>query len=561
MGSTTVEAVKQELQRRPLIRGEFAGDMMATVRDMLTAESKLIAYAVGGRGKYRPLGNADRTMTRTDLNVGQVAALRHVLASRDRVTIIRGAAGTGKTTLERELGLALQEAGVPLVALAPSAAASRGVLRDEAGFAKADTLARFHLDRRMQESARNGVILVDEASMMSTRDMLRLFETAGQLNARILLVGDRRQHRAVLAGEPLKLLEDKAGLPVAEVSEIMRQTGDYRTATLALSENRIDDGLNELERLGWIKEVSDKERYKELASAYIAAVQERKKNGETKSALVVSPTHAEGALITQSIRDILKKAGKLGEERTLDAWRPAHFTDAQKADVAQFEVFDMLQFHQNAPGQKIGSRVIVTDPNDLRLDNPDRFEVYRPVTLHVASGDRIRITAGGKTKDGKHRLENGALYTVKGFTQQGDMVIDHNWVIDREFGHVALGYVVTSHTSQARTVDKVLIGQSAQSFGASNRRQIYVSVSRGREQALLFVDDKKALREAVARPDEPLSATEFAEACPPKLSVRQRLYKHLAFRRRVDNFAQLHERTQVVPNLSLESKRERFHER
>ena len=35
--------------------------------------------------------------------------MRHVLGSRDRVTIIRGAAGTGKTTLEQELGEALAE--------------------------------------------------------------------------------------------------------------------------------------------------------------------------------------------------------------------------------------------------------------------------------------------------------------------------------------------------------------------------------------------------------------------------------------------------------------------
>ena len=44
-----------------------------------------------------------------------------------------------------------------------------------------------------------------------------------QLDARLVLVGDRQQHRSVSAGEPLKLLEERAGLPVAEVTEIMRQ--------------------------------------------------------------------------------------------------------------------------------------------------------------------------------------------------------------------------------------------------------------------------------------------------------------------------------------------------
>ena len=128
--------------------------------------------------------------------------------------VIRGVAGTGKTTLEQEIGEALHEAGKPVVAIAQSVKASREVLREEAGFASADTVARFLKDTEMQQSARNGVILVDEASQLGTRDMHAVFTVAETVNARIVLVGDRRQHKSVTAGEPLKLLEDRAGLPV-----------------------------------------------------------------------------------------------------------------------------------------------------------------------------------------------------------------------------------------------------------------------------------------------------------------------------------------------------------
>ena len=41
------------------------------------------------------------------------------------------------------------------------------------------------------------------------------------------------------------------------------------------------------------------------------------------------------------------------------AWVPTHLTDAQKADATEYEPGDMLQFHQNAPGYKKGSRLIV----------------------------------------------------------------------------------------------------------------------------------------------------------------------------------------------------------
>ena len=80
-------------------------------------------------------------------------------------------------------------AGRPVVALAQSVKASREVLRQEAGFATADTVARFLKDEEMQKSARGGVVLVDEASQLGTRDMLRVFDVAEAVGARSRLVG------------------------------------------------------------------------------------------------------------------------------------------------------------------------------------------------------------------------------------------------------------------------------------------------------------------------------------------------------------------------------------
>jgi conjugative relaxase-like TrwC/TraI family protein len=541
VGSVTVAGVKRELAVRPLIRGEFSGREMATTPEMQGLETRLVEFAKKGRGRFRPLGDPGRPCSRDWLNDGQKAAVRHVLGSRDRVTIIRGAAGTGKTTLEQEIGEALADAGRPVVALAQSITASRGVLREEAGFAGADTVARFLVDKEMQTSVRGGVILVDEASQLGTRDMAKLFGLAEALDARLVLVGDRRQHRSVTAGEPLALLEDKAGLPVASVTEILRQSGDYKKAAQALSEGRVADAFAVLDKLGWIKEVADSDRYKELAAAYLAATAEKKRGGQAVSALVVSPTHAEAARITGEIRAALKAEGKLGEERTVRAWVPAHLTDPQKADAANYEAGDLLRFHQNAPGYGNGSRVVLAEGATPPVQCANHFEVYRPAALTLAAGDRVRITASGTTKDGEHRLSNGDLRTVKGFTSRGDLVIDNGWVIDRDFGHLALGYVITSHASQGRTVDRVIVGQSSESFPASNQRQFYVSASRGKHQALIFTDDKKALLKAVARPDEALSATDFAQSFRRKAPQRRRLHKHLAFIRRIGNLGQSQE--------------------
>ena len=263
LGAVTVEQTAKELQLRPLIRSRVDDRDLATTREMLALESKIVGYARDGRGRCRPLGDPKRPLTRDWFNDGQKAAVRHVLGSRDRVMVIRGVAGTGKTTLEQEIGEALQEAGKPVVAIAQSVKASREVLREEAGFASADTVARFLKDTEMQQSARNGVILVDEASQLGTRDMHAVFTVAETVNARIVLVGDRRQHKSVTAGEPLKLLEDRAGLPVAEVTEILRQDGDYKKVAEHLSKGRVGIAFEELDKLRWITQVDDSERYQQ----------------------------------------------------------------------------------------------------------------------------------------------------------------------------------------------------------------------------------------------------------------------------------------------------------
>jgi hypothetical protein len=81
--------------------------------------------------------------------------------------------------------------------------------------------------------------------------------------------------------------------------------------------------------------------------------------------------------------------------------------------------------------------------------------------------------------------------------------------VSRNFGHLDYGYVVTSHASQGKSVERVLIAQSAESLRASSREQFYVSVSRGRQQALVFTDDKQALLEAVKQSDPRMTATQL----------------------------------------------------
>ena len=73
---------------------------------------------------------------------------------------------------------AIEAGGTKVLAFAPSAAASRGVLRKE-GFLDADTVAKLLVDEQFQRQARGQVIWVDEAGLLGTRDMSRLFDLVG----------------------------------------------------------------------------------------------------------------------------------------------------------------------------------------------------------------------------------------------------------------------------------------------------------------------------------------------------------------------------------------------
>ena len=82
--------------------------------------------------------------------------------------------------------------------------------------------------------------------------MLRL---AQKHDMRVLLVGDVRQHVSVEAGDFLRVLEAHSKLGRCQVGEIHRQiSAEYRAAVMQMAGGNVRQGLEELDRLRWIKE-------------------------------------------------------------------------------------------------------------------------------------------------------------------------------------------------------------------------------------------------------------------------------------------------------------------
>ncbi len=517
VGAAKAEDVLKHAATIPFIRGEREGQKMVTTREVLAEEKRVIEFARKGRGTCKPINPILHGFKREWLNDAQKAAVRHIVGSRDRVILLRGAAGVGKTTLMQEAAEAIEQSGTKIFAFAPSADASRGVLR-EAGFNEADTVSRLLVDTELQQKAAGQLIWIDEAGLVGTHTMKQVIELAEKIDARLLLSGDRRQHASVERGSVLKLLETEAGIVSAEVKEIKRQQGTYKSAVKLLSEQKIADGFNQLDAMGWVKELPKNERYIQMSSDYVSAI------AKGQSAIVVSPTHAEGHRITSEIRDRLRFKKVLGkEEHRFKILETAGLTEAERGDRVNYEPSDVLVFHQNAKGFRRGDRIAVDEADTLPLEHAKRFQAFHSRETSFSEGDKIRITQNGSTADGSHRLNNGSIYTIKQFTPQGDIILAENgWTIAHDFGHLTHGYVVTSHASQGKSVDRVFIGQSSESFRASSREQFYVSVSRGAKQATIYTDDKHALRQHITESDERLSATEFVNRNRSGLEIARR---------------------------------------
>ncbi len=446
------------------------------------------------------------------------AAVLHVLRSPDWVTAIRGGAGTGKTTMMKEAVAAIEASGQKVFTFAPSAEASRGVLRSDAGFANAETVEALLQNAKLQERVRGQVIWIDEAGLLGARALARVVALAEKQNCRVILSGDTAQHRAVERGDALRLLEQHAGLQAAELKEIWRQKADSHKAIVAdLQAGNLENAFARLNKLGMLRELAPEDRHETLAADYVAAV------AEGKTALVISPTHIEGERVTTRIRERLKAAGKLhGKEREFEQLKNLQWTEAERSDARNYQPDMVVQFHQNIPGFRRGERVTVKRRDErgimvervngasalLPLDRAARFQVHEARTIALSPGDRVRITQNGFARDGQ-RLNNGDLKQVAGFTKDGDLKLANGWVLPKDCGNLAHGYCVTSYASQSKGVDRVLIAEGSESFRAADRQQFYVSVSRFKKALTIYTDDKRQLLEAVSKSSERPSATDL----------------------------------------------------
>jgi hypothetical protein len=206
---------------------ERHGAVRYTTHATLAIEQEVIDIVTAGRRAGRGVADADavqRSIASTELGDDQAAAVRDVTLDGDAVTCVVGPAGTGKSRTMRAATAAWQACGVPVRGSAVSAVAA-GVLQAEAGV-RIDTVAKLLFEHDGRGAANDGwrlrrgeVVVVDEASMLASRDLARLAQLAHRAEAKLVLVGDHAQLGAVEAGGLFRLLVD---IDAVELSGVWR---------------------------------------------------------------------------------------------------------------------------------------------------------------------------------------------------------------------------------------------------------------------------------------------------------------------------------------------------
>lgn len=520
-------------QQRAYVRNEIQPNKVTT-RRTLEREKSIVAKAQGGQDRFDPL-NGKYRIQNAALDAEQRQAVLHILASQNFVTLFRGAAGTGKSFTLKEVRAGLLRADHTVHVLAPQRQQVIDLQRDLAG--DGQTVSEFLTKQQMDKGA---VVIVDEAGQIGAKQMLHLLEYVSNQHGRLILSGDTRQHGPVEASDALRAIEKYSGLDAAELTTIRRQNPglaktkeerkiieEYRSAVDEARNGRFKDSFDRLNRNGAITQCGLFEQQEFLTRRYLDLA--TKKN----STVVVSQTWSEIHKVNESVREGLREQNLIGKEDVaVMSLQRLDLTDAQKRDKRFYSDESVLVLNRDVAGLKRGAqcRLVELNENCLIVESTgkirrvpfsqlERISVCEPKELALAPGDRLQLKANAKTKDGR-QIANGEIVTVKNVEPDGRIQLEDGRTLDANYRQFVRGYAVTSYAAQGKTADVVMFSDSAIK-AATNQKQWYVTISRGRRGIEIFTTDKQELRENVVRSGNRELALELAaQVVSPNRSSR-----------------------------------------
>jgi conjugative relaxase-like TrwC/TraI family protein len=397
-----------------------------------TAAQQLAAARAGDQLAIVDPDSVAKVVAAADLSAEQTAMVTRITSSGAGVEVIVGPAGSGKTRALAVARQAWETAGVPVQGAALAAIAAR-VLEDGAGL---PARSLYRLLAAVERQDRNGVggsllppggvLVVDEAGMVGTRQLASLISLTRAHHTKLVLVGDPHQLPEIEAGGLFAALA--GSLPSVSLAGNQRQRAGWERAALAqLRDGDVVAAVTAYRRHGRLRTGQDTtEQIEQLLADYRSA---RARHG-TGQVLVVASSRADARRLNTVVRDAMLTDGTLGETEL-------------RVSVADTD-----------RSYRVGEQVMVTANH---------------YPLALLNGTRGTVTS----------LDPGTGGLTVGFSDGRDIHLPADYLAGGQLGY---GYALTAHKAQGMTVEVALLWGSA----ALTRETGYVAMSRGRTANYLY---------------------------------------------------------------------------
>ncbi|MGO7171144.1 Ti-type conjugative transfer relaxase TraA [Rhizobium leguminosarum] len=396
-----------------------------TTREMIRLEAEMANRAIwlSGRASH---GVREAVLQATfarhsRLSDEQRTAIEHV-AGATRIAAVIGRAGAGKTTMMKAAREAWDAAGYRVVGGALAGKAAEG-LEKEAGIVSR-TLSSWELrwNQGRNKLDDKTVFVLDEAGMVSSRQMALFVEAVTKAGAKLVLVGDPEQLQPIEAGAAFRAIADRIGY--AELETIYRQRQQWmRDASLDLARGNVRKAVDAYTAHGRMLGL----RLKDEAVESLIAAWDRDYD-PSKTSLILAHLRRDVRMLNDMARAKLVERGVV-------------------ADGFAFKTED-------------GTRMFATGDQVVFLKNEGSLGVKNGMLAKVLEAAPGRIVA--EVGEGEHRRQ----VTVE----------------QRFYNNLDHGYATTIHKSQGATVDRVKVLASL----SLDRHLVYVAMTRHREDLAVY---------------------------------------------------------------------------
>lgn len=513
------EAVNNAIEKGRLSHVEKSYATVAALK----SEESILDMEKNGRNTVETIMDPEAlkaALDDTTLTPGQKDAIELMLSEKDQIVGIQGLAGTGKSFALQSTQKLLNEQGFKMVALAPYGAQVIN-LRKDGIQAKtvASQLTATDKERLESQLGEKTVVVIDEAGVIPVRQMEQLLKQLQPSGARIVLLGDTAQTKAVEAGRAFAMLQEN-GMKTALMGDIQRQKDEkLKKAVELAATGQAKESLSLIDR---VAEIPDKfkegesgeierdctARYETIANEYVAL-----SPADQEKTLIVTGTNASRKDINERIHAYRGLAGK---GQTFNLLTRHDTTRMQRRHAKYYTVGDIVLPERNYKnGLNRGElyKVIQCDIKKDRLmvrslsDNKEieinpklmsKLSVYHHHEAELSAGDVVRVTRQNAQLD----LANGERYEILKVTENsvtiGDKTGRSITLPADEPLHLDYAYATTAHSAQGLTCDRVFY--NAESFSRTTAQDTYyVSISREKHEVVVFTDNKGKLPDAVAR--------------------------------------------------------------